>query len=260
MTISQDIIKLIQNSGNNFHSRVARWFADNGWHVVISPYYMDQVQNKAREIDLVAEKIWPTTDEYGNPDSNIAIRLFIECKFVTSDTVFWFVDKDRELAKNLVCTSGLFRPNNSYTDKHHYLAQGSRVAKLFATQKTKSAENEPFYNALNQALNAMTSMRGQPITIPSIRESRRNPKKILEYPVVVCSSFDRMFAVDFYSDPEPELIRDNFQLEVFYAYLDRQERQRSECFLLDFVDFEKLTEFEEAINNEGRAAAYLASK
>lgn len=259
MTISKDIIELIQNSGNNFHSKVARWFSDKEWHVVISPYYMDQTQNKAREIDIIAEKIWPTTDSFGRSDGNIVIRLFIECKFVASDAVFWFVDKDRELVENLVCANGLFRLNNSYTSKHHYLSKGSRVAKLFTTHNTKTTENEPFYKALSQVLNAMISMRGQSFTIPKVRRSRQYPTRIFEYPIVICSSFKRMFSVDFYSDPKPELIEENFQLEVFYAYLDRQERQRNDYFLLDFVSFEKLTEFEEAINNEGRSAAYLAS-
>ncbi|MFN7835128.1 MAG: hypothetical protein ACK5NY_04970 [Burkholderiaceae bacterium] len=72
MTAPSEITDLIKSSGNNFHAKVARWFADNGWHVVISPYYMDQTQSKAREIDLVAEKLWPLTDAPGRPVDNIA--------------------------------------------------------------------------------------------------------------------------------------------------------------------------------------------
>ena len=59
MTIPAEVTQLIKTSGNNFHAKVARWFRTNGWHIVISPYYMDQTQNKAREIDLIAEKLWP---------------------------------------------------------------------------------------------------------------------------------------------------------------------------------------------------------
>ena len=47
--------------------------SDNGWHVVVSPYYMDQTQSKAREIDLVAEKLWPVTDALGHPKDYIAV-------------------------------------------------------------------------------------------------------------------------------------------------------------------------------------------
>lgn len=259
MTVPKEITELIQNSGNNFHAKVARWFTDNGWHVVISPYYMDQTQSKAREIDLVAEKLWPMTDSFGRAVDDIAVRLFVECKFVASDAVFWFADKDQESALNLVCANGPFRPDNSYTQKHHYLSQSSRVAKLFSTSNTRTAENEPFYKALNQALNAMASMRGQPVTIPSIRKSQRYPKVVLEYPVVVCSSFERMFSVDFYADSQPEPIHENFQLEVHYAYIDRHENQRNDYFLMDFVAFDKLDEFGKAINSGAKAAAFLAS-
>jgi len=259
MAVPNEITDLIRSSGNNFHAKVARWFADNEWHVVISPYYMDQTQSKAREIDLVAEKLWPLTDSFGQAIDFIAVRLFIECKFIASDAVFWFADKDRESALELVCANGPFRRDNSFTKKHHYLSQSSRVAKLFSTSNTKAAENEPFYKALNQSLNAMTSMRGQSVTIPSVRKSSQHPVTVLECPVVVCSSFDRIFSVDFYADSEPQPIQENFQLEVSYAYIDRNECQRNDYFLLDFVAFDKLTEFGKVINDDAIAAAVLAS-
>ncbi len=259
MAVPKEITELILSSGNNFHAKVARWLTENGWNVVISPYYLDQTQSKAREIDLVAEKLWPLTDSFGRAVDNIAVRLFIECKFIVSDAVFWFADKDRDSALELVCANGPFRPDNSYTEKHHYLSQSPRVAKLFSTSNTKAAENEPFYKALNQALNAMVSMRGQPVAIPSVRKSQRYPKAVIELPIVVCSSFDRIFSVDFYADSQPEPIQENFQLEVRYAYIDRHERQRNDYFLLDFVAFDKLGQLGKAIDEDARAAAALAS-
>jgi hypothetical protein len=259
MTAPKKITDLIQSSGNTFHSKVARWFSDNGWHVVVSPYYMDQAHSKAREIDLVAEKLWPVTDAFGHPKDDIAVRLFIECKFISSDAVFWFANKDRASALKVVCANGVFRENNRYTEDHHYLAGSPRVAKLFATDNAKAPENEPFYKALNQALNAMTSMSGYPVTIPAAQRGR-NPRVILEYPVVVCSSFDRMFAVDFDADSPPRPIGTNFQLEVRYAYIDRQQRQRNDYFLLDFVAFDKLEDFQGAIDKGTKAGAFLISE
>ncbi len=47
------------------------------------------------------------------------------------------------------------REDNIYKDKHHYLASGNRVAKLFASESRREAENEIIYKALNQSLNAM---------------------------------------------------------------------------------------------------------
>jgi hypothetical protein len=168
MTIPAEVAQLVKGSGNNFHAKVARWFRDNDWHIVISPYYMDQSQNKAREIDLIAEKLWPVRSRFGNTIGDVAVRLFIECKFVPSHSVFWFTDKSQATALELVCSSGHFRPNNTSTEKHHYLAQSQRVAKLFATSG-KAQETEPFYKALNQSLNATVSMRGQPFSIAALK-------------------------------------------------------------------------------------------
>jgi hypothetical protein len=259
MSVPTEITDLIRNSGNSFHAKVARWFADEGWHVVVSPYYMDQAQSKAREIDLVAEKLWPIFDSFGREVDHIAVRLFIECKFISSDAVFWFADKDRDSAVTLVCKNSPFKANNSYTEKHHYLAQSSRVAKLFSTANTKTTENEPFYKALNQSLNAMTSMSGQALSAPTIRKARRTPRFVLDYPIIICSSFDRMFSVDFYAASEAQPIQDNFLLEINYAYIDRNESKRNDYFLVDFVAFDKLNAFASAIDNGATAGAFLES-
>jgi hypothetical protein len=62
MNIPSTVVQLIEGSGNSFHAKVARWFNTHGWHVVVSPYYLDQAQSKARELDLVVEKVWPIRD------------------------------------------------------------------------------------------------------------------------------------------------------------------------------------------------------
>jgi hypothetical protein len=58
---------------------------------------------------------------------------------------------------------------------------------------------------------------------------------------------------------QPKQIQENFQLEVRCAYIDRNERQRNDYFLLDFIAFDKLGEFGKAIGNDAGAAALLAS-
>ena len=87
MTVPSEVSELIKNSGNNFHAKVARWLAENDWHVVVSPYYMDQTQNKAREIDLIAEKFWPINDSFSNQtgvlpfDFILSANLFLHIQF-----------------------------------------------------------------------------------------------------------------------------------------------------------------------------------
>lgn len=261
MTIPDKVVALVRNSGNNFHAKVARWFADQGWHVVVSPYYMDQSLSKAREIDLIAEKVCATIRDYsGRLVGNVVVRLFVECKYVPSEAVFWFADKDVEQATELLCEHGVFRKRNFYTEKHHYLSKSPKVAKLFATSKDKLNENEPFYRALNQALNAMVSLRRRPVSIPALKKQATGQLEILEFPVVVCNSFDNMYGVDFYSDSTPTKISENFQLEVRYAYFDHAQNQREEYFLLDFVEFDKLIELSDLVKEDAEVAAFLVSE
>jgi hypothetical protein len=258
MQVPSEITQLVNSSGNTFHARVARWLRDKEWHIVVSPYYMDQTQNKAREIDLIAEKLWPIPDPFGMSDGYVAVRLFVECKFVPSHSVFWFAEKSRSEALALVCSSGRFQENNIYTDKHHYLAQSQRVAKLFATSGGRAQEAEPFYKALNQSLNAMVAMRGMPFSVPAPKGQPHDVRSVLEFPVVVCSSFDNIFAVDFYADTAPEPIAQNFQLEVRYAYVDQRSRMRDEYFLLDFVEFKQLDQYAEWIDEDVNSAIDLS--
>lgn len=259
MSTPASVLNLINSSGNNFHAQVARWFQTNGWHVQVSPYYLDQSQDKARELDLVVEKIWPIKDGFGQYEGDVVVRLFVECKFVGAETVFWFTPKNRSAAMGLVCRMGPFKENNLYTSKHHYLAKGERVAKLFATSGSKSSDGDPIFKALNQALNATLAMRYQPATHPALTGRGRGKLLTLTYPVVVCSSFERLYAADFFGDSEPVGLDENFQMEVEYAFADQAGHPRSELFLLDFVEFSKLQDFEDALAEGARAGAYLAS-
>jgi hypothetical protein len=260
MTVPEEVTQLVSGSGNNFHAKVARWMQSNSRHVSVSPYYLDQIQNKPREIDLVAEKMWPVMDMFGRPIGDVAVRRFIECKFVPSYSVFWFTDKDMEAAEKLVCSQKPFRPDNIYTKKHHYLGQSNRVAKLFTTKAERSIDNDPYYRALTQVLNAMVSMRGRPASLPTTKKRISKPMALLEFPVVVCSSFQQVYGVDFYADSTPEKITNNFQLEIQYAYLGRNRTQRDEHLLLDFVEFNQLDAFVEAIGEDANVAVLLAGQ
>lgn len=253
MKVPEAVQKLIRESGNTFHAKVARWFTDDGWKVSISPYFMDQTQNKAREIDLVAEKSWPVRDITNRLMGDVVVRLFIECKFIAGNSVFWFADKDEALAMKMVAKlRGGFRPDNTYTKKHHYLSDSSRVAKLFATEK--SVEQDPFYKALNQALNALTAMRNQP---PSILESSRRKTVTLNYPLIVCNSLEGAFGTDFYGEGEPVKIQDNFQMEVQYAFTDNEGSMRNEYFLIDVVSFERLNDISKALERDAGVAIHF---
>lgn len=262
MAIPEQVTALINSSGNSFHAKVAQWFQSHGWDIAISPYYMDQSQDKAREIDLIAECGFPIyhCGDRGNCLGEIVIRLYIECKYIPAHAVFWFSDKDETAAMQLVCSFGNFSKYaaTSYRKQHHYLAQSERVAKLFASEKSKGQETEAIYKALNQVLNACVSMQEHQVSsLP-----RSNSRKILllmEYPVVVCSSFSHIFSLDFFGTGEPELaalVTENFQLEVQYAYY-RQGNPINKYFLIDFVEFDQLEAFDKAVKKDVEVATNL---
>jgi hypothetical protein len=59
--------------------------------------------------------------------------------------------------------------------------------------------------------------------------------------------------------PEPTKIKENFLLEVQYAFHDRNGSPHDECFLLDFVEFAQLDKFEQDIDKDTEIfKSYLA--
>lgn len=257
MTIPEQITRIIADSGNSFHAKVARWFVANGWQVRISPYYLDHIQGKAREIDLVAEKAFKITNHFGHYYGELAIRLFVECKFLPGHSVFWCADKDQPAAMNLVCKQGGgFRRDNFYTSRHHYLAEAPRVAKVFASSKA-SAEQDPFFKALNQVLSAQVAMRDQLPSVFSENRERMKAHGVLNYPVIVCSSFAGVYSVDFYSDDPPSQLVENFQLEVQYAYADKEGSARNDYFLIDIVEFDQLNKLTDALEIDAKTAIHF---
>ena len=143
-------------------SKVLKYLKEKGWTVLISPYYNDNVSSKPREIDLIAEKAFDVKDNmWGKIIGTVNVKLFVECKYILQNTVFWFHDKDKQKAEELVTQATQLRADNIYTKEHHYLGEVDSVAKLFADERKKSVENEIFYKALNQSLNAMVYYRNR---------------------------------------------------------------------------------------------------
>jgi len=245
------IEKLIKYSGNNFHCKVLNYLKKKEWTVLVSPYYSDNVSDKPREIDLIAEKAFTVNDPYSITLGEINVTLFVECKYIPQEVVFWFHDKDVNKARELVLKTTPLRENNLYTENHHYLTKNSqRVAKLFASDNKKNVENEPLYKALNQSLNAMVYYRGRGSIIPP---SPRGSRKILasvNYPVIICNSFKNFYQVDIESTGKPKKINDNFQLEVNYAYMNVRKEPKNEYFLIDVLDYEKIDTFLEALQKD----------
>ena len=239
----KEIKTLVNESGNSFHCRVTNYLRGKGWHTLVSPYYMDNATSKPREIDLIAEKSWIYQDRSKRKHGAVIIKLFIECKYIPQANVFWFSDKDVSSAKQWVIANTPLRENNIFTEKHHYLSTNSKVAKLFASKNKPNIESEIIYKALNQSLNAMVYLRGRQSINREFREKRTPILTTVEMPVILCNRFTDFYRVEIEDPGEPIPIDANFQLEVNYAYLDKQKNNRTEYFLIDIVDFEKIDHF-----------------
>lgn len=238
MDVPKAVVEFAGSTGNNFHSKVVKTFRAEGWHTRVSPYYLDGATNRAREIDLIAEKVWDPLRLPEHLASTLHMKLFIECKYVSENTVFWFDARDSTAAREwLARNTPLPNPDNHFTARHHYLAGESMVAKLFrgkANKANRDTEREPIYKALNQALHSMVYLRHKGSIIPA-DERGRTQGYFIELPVIVVSSFEKFFRVNMGNLNEVVPIDANFQLEVNYAYLDATKKDQSEYFLVDVV-------------------------
>jgi len=181
--VMDKVKSIIAKSGNTFHCKVLKYLQDNGWTVLISPYYNDNISSKPREIDLIAEKAFGVKDMFDKPLGTVNVKLFVECKYISQKTVFWFHGKDKQKAEELVTQTTPLPSNNMYTAKHHYLGENDRVAKLFSDEQNKSAESEIFYKALNQSLNAMIYYRNSESIIEL--SQKKYILRTVNYPVIV---------------------------------------------------------------------------
>ncbi|MHC1726330.1 MAG: hypothetical protein AB9866_10035 [Syntrophobacteraceae bacterium] len=252
----EEVKEIIAKSGNSFHCKVLKYMQAQGWTVLVSPYFNDNVSGKPREIDLVAEKAFEIQNTFSQFGGYVNVQLYIECKYIPQKTVFWFHERDVEKATSLVVSTSPCQRDNTYTKEHHYLSDG-RVAKLFADAKSKGTENEVFFKALNQSLNGLIYYRGRG-SIIQLRANQRNyTKYMLSYPMIVCNSFDSLYAVDIDSDDDPVRAERPFQLEVNYAYVAKQGINVNEFFLIDIVDFAGLDSFLELVGKDAQLAAFF---
>ncbi|MFH1702335.1 MAG: hypothetical protein ABIB41_02735 [Nitrospirota bacterium] len=233
------IQEIIEASGNNFHSNVINFLRERKWNVLISPYYTDNASDKAREIDIIAEKAFEVKEGlWGESKGWLNIRFIIECKYINTETVFWFDSKDKKKAEEMLVRNTPLRKDNAYTQKHHYMGD-QRVAKLFSSEKGKDLSNEPIYKAINQSLNAMIYFRYE---VPIQRQDCRILRTIC-YPIIIVNDFKKIFGVNIGENNHSRITDKFFQLEINYAYLDTNKHNMNEYFLIDVIDFSHLDDF-----------------
>jgi len=230
MAKNDSIKEIIIKSGNNFHYKVVEFLKTNGWDVLVSPYYCDNITNKSRELDIIAEKLIPVQD-MGQFLGDIKIRIFVECKYIKNEVVFWFDDIDRKKAEEFF---GLNAVNFGGNVPHYFINQ--QVAKIFSSSKTNQ-DNDVIFKSITQSLNGLIYYKNKNI-FP--KEYSAPLKKQINLPIIVCDKFD------FYKvkkDDTYEEINDTFQIELNYSYLNENNKHETDYFLIDVINFRDLESF-----------------
>ena len=135
--------------------------------------------------------------------------------------------------------------NNEYINHHHYIDSDGDVAKLFASEKSKGEDTEPFFRALNQCLNGFVHKRGE--SIVHVKYNATDKVVLLTYPMIVCSSFQDFHRTNISGNIAHEPIQDNFLLEVNYAYPNSVGKSVSEYLIVDVAAFDRLDAFLEKL-------------
>ena len=244
---------LASAGGNAFYAKVVTRFRQAGWTVLVSPYHVDSAIGQTHEIDLICESAIPYRLASGGTGV-LRLQLFVECRYITAPVVFWFDKRDRARSLNWLDQNTPFRKSAPKSlSKHHYLARGPYVAKLFKSKETQ----DPIRTALVQSVGALIQRRrAQPLQSLDSRLGSIQTQHTVAYPVVVCSDDSRFYRTDLDGADAVVPAPDLFQLEVDYAYA-ADEKARDEYFLIDMVRFQAFDIFLKALDIEIEEATLL---
>jgi hypothetical protein len=254
---AKSIQEIVEQSGNQFHCRVLEHFQAKGWATMVSPYYLDGITDKPREVDLIVAKRWPLPKRVARVPQSAELALIVECKFIDSPNAFWFFPRNEQASLSLVHrNTGLPEEvDNTYTLQHHYI-KDKVVAKLFDSGGAQ--EQSSFFKALNQVLHGLIALRSSALSLLKPDASSGAVRRHAIHPVILCNSFDKCYRVDSKDLLQPTPITENFLLEVHYAYLASNGSRMSEYILVDVVSFELLDSFLGSLEKDVKAAAHAA--
>lgn len=238
-TSKSNFDNLVESSGIITHHKSLDILRQDGWSALVSPYYHDSISDTVRETDLIAEKQVNLSDQLWQSSRSINIQLFIECKYIKQEVLFWFDKIDKKKAvESLEQEAGisiLYGKNSGdiLPEKLSQL-QNDLVAKLFSTNTNRE---DVIYKAMNQCLHSQIHYRlnKRPV-FHDFNHHKDSKSKIIQRPVIVCDNFNKLLKIDFdgsggYSTTE---IKDKFVLEANY---------RDDYFLIDIVDTNHFSSF-----------------
>jgi len=244
---------LLNRSGIPTHLKAINILRNSEWPFLVSPYYYDDFAKSAREIDIIAERIFENNDRFfdRNERVTIAVQLFAECKFINQEILVWFdrFDKGKAVAQleketDLKIAYDKAGGYDISWEEFHYL-KFDRVAKLFSV----NANNEDvFYKAISQSLLAKRfySSSNRLVLKRDDRFEYQNITRTIRYPVILCDNFQNLLEVK--SDSTYNTISSPFLLEVYYNF--DKDGTGGEYILIDVVEIDKFDTYLELLQVE----------
>lgn len=230
--MTEQVKKIIEGSGNNLHFEVVEILERNNWEVEISPYYVDDLSGKPREVDIIARREIGL-DDFTTPTAHQTMKLpvfwailCIECKHLKDPVVFWMHKNSKY--KNALASYNLDLEEllRNAEEEFHYKSFGSKVAKLYDT--TKDQENNIF-NAITQPIKSLLWYQQQ------------TSLKGIYYPIFIYDGQDKLHIKD--GDAREDII-----IHLNYVYkMFPMARSKSKDF---YVDILHKTMFEDFLNKK----------
>lgn len=233
----------ILESGHNLHLRVASDLEGEGWDVELASYYVDDLSDKPREIDIVAEiPFYGGSILNGSQEEILRTRLFIECKHFKTPIALRTLPIDISETHEAIVTHNLSKkPSDIWGDWHHY-AKPPRVAKLWTTMEER---NDPFFDGLASTAKSLLYYLGT-------RASRG-----IFYPVLVYDGIDGMYEIqgsdlsNLESAPLVKRALVSFNYAYNEVFTNKPRRRR---LLIDVVHHDELPMLIKEVIKEGERA------
>ncbi|MDO8451530.1 MAG: hypothetical protein Q7S76_01540 [bacterium] len=240
--MDKELQQKILESGHNLHLRVASDLENEGWDVELASYYVDDLSDKPREIDIVAEMPFhggSVSD--GSLEEIFRTRLFIECKHFKTPIALRTLPIDISEAHESIVTHTLGKTSSDiWGDRHHYAKP--RVAKLWTTMEER---NDPFFDGLASTTKSLLYYLGT-------RASRG-----IFYPVLVYDGIDGMYEIQGsdLSNLESAPLVKRALVSFNYAYNEVfTNKPRRRPLLIDVVHSDELPTLIKEVMKEGERA------
>ncbi|MFH1656167.1 MAG: hypothetical protein ABH956_00125 [Candidatus Nealsonbacteria bacterium] len=235
---NENIKEIIEQSGHELENEAVLILEKNNWSCISSSYYVDNITGKSREVDIIAKKEFSIFDieniENISKKKKILIKLFISCKFIKDDIVFWFgkknIIKANELVKNgLSLNQEELERNESVLKFHHY-----NIEKNVANKNAQKGNKDIIFNAREESIKSFL--------YSPLEDDEFEYKEIYKFPIVIVNNFDNFCKRDDSSKDRCLKIENNFQFEILYSILISGHPKRK-YFLVDFISIDRLEFF-----------------